>query len=268
MHGKEAAVVPPLQEQLGLLITVPDNIDTDRFGTFSGETARAGNMLEAAVAKARLGMTLTGCKVGLASEGSFDGGAFLLPQARELLVLVDDRYDLMISEMIVATEVSCISTVVTPDENISSFLVAARFPSHGLIARVHRPYDTDLIVKGIRREQDLTKTIAALASYSKSGQVTIESDMRAHMNPTRMKSLGSLALKLAARLQSRCPECATPGFGETDASPGLPCRDCGHPTESIKTVTWGCCKCSSREIRGRPDGRGQEDPRFCKVCNP
>ncbi|MFP4519641.1 MAG: hypothetical protein ACLFQ5_09305, partial [Oceanicaulis sp.] len=52
MHGKVAALAPPL-EALGFTVEAATGLDTDRFGTFSGEIERTGNMLEAARAKAR-----------------------------------------------------------------------------------------------------------------------------------------------------------------------------------------------------------------------
>lgn len=71
MHGKQVAVGPPFREILGLKLRLPDDIDTDALGTFTGEVERKGTMLETAIAKARLGMELTGSKLGLASEGSY-----------------------------------------------------------------------------------------------------------------------------------------------------------------------------------------------------
>ena len=46
--------------------------DTDVLGTFTGDVPRPGSPFETAVAKARIGMGLTGCSLGLASEGTMD----------------------------------------------------------------------------------------------------------------------------------------------------------------------------------------------------
>ncbi|NHB77752.1 hypothetical protein [Rhodobacter calidifons] len=56
MHGKAAAIAPPLA-RLGIAVVVPEGLDTDRFGTFTGEVPRAGGMVEAARAKALSTMT-------------------------------------------------------------------------------------------------------------------------------------------------------------------------------------------------------------------
>lgn len=68
-HGKEAIFAPALA-RLGVeVIAAP--IDTDAFGTFSGEIEREGSPLEVVERKARAAAEATGLTVGLASEGSF-----------------------------------------------------------------------------------------------------------------------------------------------------------------------------------------------------
>ena len=42
MHGKAAAIAPPLA-RLGIALVVPEGLDTNRFGTFTGETPRHGS---------------------------------------------------------------------------------------------------------------------------------------------------------------------------------------------------------------------------------
>ena len=71
MHGKERAIVPAFRDILGIDIEVPGNLDTDQLGTFSGEVERAGTMDEVLVAKAKLGLKMSGLDLAIASEGSF-----------------------------------------------------------------------------------------------------------------------------------------------------------------------------------------------------
>lgn len=70
MHAKEAAF-DSAAKSLGAQLIVPHGMDTDAFGTFTGEIKRQGDMREAAIAKARAGMSKAGCSIGMASEGSF-----------------------------------------------------------------------------------------------------------------------------------------------------------------------------------------------------
>ena len=45
-HGKERAIAPVLKERLDLSIIVPEHLDTDALGTFTGEVDRPGDMTE------------------------------------------------------------------------------------------------------------------------------------------------------------------------------------------------------------------------------
>ena len=46
--------------------------------------------------------------------------------------------------------------------------------------------------------------------------VRVESDMRAHMNPTSMIVISQLAEKLDQRLSILCPKCKLPGLSQDD----------------------------------------------------
>ena len=70
MHGKQIA----LQETfaaIGVKLKLPADLDTDQFGTFSGEVPRRGTMEEAARAKLATAMRETGISAGLVSEGAY-----------------------------------------------------------------------------------------------------------------------------------------------------------------------------------------------------
>ncbi|NBP51351.1 MAG: hypothetical protein EBU70_09285 [Actinobacteria bacterium] len=54
-HEKVPLVCPPFNDLLGLLVVQAD-VDTDVFGTFSGERARTDGPVATAFQKARLGM--------------------------------------------------------------------------------------------------------------------------------------------------------------------------------------------------------------------
>jgi hypothetical protein len=103
---------------------------------------------------------------------------------------------------------------------------------------------------------------------SSDRSVQIVTDMRAHLNPTRMAVIRALANRLARRLATRCPECKTPGFGAVDIARGLPCGWCGEPTRMALAEVRRCAKCSL-EIRARIKGVPETaDPGSCEHCNP
>ena len=124
MHGKGAVIGPALEFLLGMEIVVPPSIDTDTFGTFTGEIPRSGFMRDAALHKARLGMRLTGINVGIASEGSFGPHPAIpfIAAARELLVLIDDERNIIITEHIITERTNFDHIVVAPDDNLQPFL--------------------------------------------------------------------------------------------------------------------------------------------------
>lgn len=70
-HGKQDQIAPAFRAALGAHLVTPPDLDTDRFGTFSGETPRSMGAAEAARGKAALAMAATDLPRGLASEASY-----------------------------------------------------------------------------------------------------------------------------------------------------------------------------------------------------
>ena len=99
------------------------------------------------------------------------------------------------------------------------------------------------------------------------GSAFIQTDMRAHLNPTRMRAIERAALDLVRRFRSRCPVCSYPGFDVTERLPGLPCEWCAEPTQVIKREVLSCAACAHRIERPAGD-RVAADPGNCDRCNP
>ncbi|MDH6257547.1 DUF6671 family protein [Bradyrhizobium sp. BR13661] len=270
MHSKHTAVAPALRAGVGLEIVTATGIDTDQLGTFSGEIPRNGTMLEVAISKTRLGMKASGLSLGLATEGTFGPHPALpfLAAGIELMTFVDDERKIVVSESFVAPHTNFDYLVVAPGEDLKGFLDRVGFPSHALIVRPNEGSPSQGLVKGILDASDLGRAIAVAASLSSDGKAQLETDMRAHLNPTRMQSLALLAEKLAKRLATACPECDAPGFGRTETREGLLCEACGAPTQMIATEVFSCASCSYREDRPRFDGLRKAPPGSCPECNP
>ena len=60
-HQKEKVIAPALEAALGVRCIVPDQFDSDRFGTFSGEIPRIKTPLETARDKCIAAMQQSGC---------------------------------------------------------------------------------------------------------------------------------------------------------------------------------------------------------------
>ncbi len=268
MHGKERAVAPPLLSRLGLALTVPAGLDTDRLGTFTGEVERPFPPRETALAKARLGMEAAGLPLGLASEGSYGPHPQLpfLAWGRELLAFVDGERGLEIVEAAASVRTNFSHLVARPGDPLDGFLSRARFPGHALIVRPNRGEGP--IAKGLRDPVAVRQAIARAAEASADGAARIETDMRTHMNPLRLALVRRAARRLALRLATPCPACGAPGWGRMEALPGLPCADCGESTLELRGERHGCAACGASEERPRPDGRTRADPGSCPECNP
>ena len=69
-HGKGPAFARALSP-LGMEVVLADAVDTDAFGTFSGERPRTLSALDTAQAKARAALGSGSWALGLASEGTY-----------------------------------------------------------------------------------------------------------------------------------------------------------------------------------------------------
>lgn len=267
MHGKEQAIGPLLTDALGVQICVPKAFDTDAFGTFTGEIERQGDARAAARAKCEAALARTGCDLAVATEGSFGPHptALFLPAHEELILLLDARHGIEIVAIERTTDTNYLSAEVRTHAELQEFARRAHFPSHALILRRDATSSTDLI-KGITDPAHLTAVFSALrANY---GKATVETDMRAHLNPTRMHVLRKAATRLIDKAASTCPTCDTPGFDVSGFERGLPCRACNTPTPSILSYTYMCSNCSFCLDVRHPHGLTAEDPRHCPRCNP
>lgn len=269
MHGKEAALAPPLRQVLGLGLMVPE-IDTDRFGTFTGEIPRIGTMREAAERKARAAIETTGLPLGLASEGSFGPHPAMpfVSAATEFLVFVDAERDLVVAERLFTVSTNFAHAEVADQASVTAFLERSGFPAHAVIARPNLPQQEDRIFKGLRGQKEVLNAVETCRKLSLDGKARLETDMRAHLNPTRMETLQQLAVQLAERLAVPCPACRSPGFGLIGRRRGLACRDCGHPTDISLANVYGCAACTYIEEMTATEASSLADPKWCPSCNP
>ena len=266
-HGKEKVVAPALEAMLGCKVSHVTGYDTDLLGTFTRDIPRIGTQREAARRKARIGMELSGLPLGLASEGSFgpDPMTGMFAWNVELLVFIDDERGIEVTG--VAQGKTNFSHLLTTDwAAAESFARQAGFPAHYLVVRPESE-DDPRMRKGIAAWVALEAAFAWALAASASGRVFVETDMRAHANPTRMDNIRLATEDLVKKLCSLCPACSTPGFWIVERVTGLPCEACGAPTRETRAEVHGCLKCAHRLTRERTD-RQSADPGRCDYCNP
>jgi hypothetical protein len=272
MHGKERAIARPFRSLLGLELVLPAGLDTDQLGSFDGLVPRQGGAEQACRRKALMGMAALGLPLGLASEGSFGAHPQLpfLAAGVEVMVFLDRERGLEIWERLIARRTNFDHRCAGELAELEGWLAQVGFPAHGLIVRPEHPCRgaEALLFKDLPDHPRLAGAIAAATAASSNGRAQVETDMRAHRNPTRMASLRALATKLARRIATACPACAAPGWGRLDVLPGLPCSWCGMPTPLMHRERFGCVSCSHTEEHPRPDGLAEADPQHCPLCNP
>jgi hypothetical protein len=270
MHGKEAAIGPILSESFSLISRTVRGIDTDRFGTFSHDITRQGDQLQAARAKVMRGFELMPtASIGIASEGGFGPAPFgLVPMAREVVLLVDREsgYELVGHDTSLDTNFSHV--VVDRPEEAMAFARRISFPDHGLIVvgwESEKPAAQAFLYKEARTEEALAHAISRALHVC--GRALVETDMRAHRNPTRMRGIERATRDLVRVMRSRCPSCEAPGFDVAEVVRGLPCGRCGSPTQTAVEEILRCRPCG-HERRQPATPETTADPSRCEYCNP
>ena len=266
-HGKEQVIKPILENGLGVHAIVSSNFDTDLFGTFTGEKPRLDSPVETLRRKCLYAMEQTGADLAVASEGSFGPHPtlYMLPGNEEWLMLIDKVNDLEIvaRELSAATNFS--GQYVHSKEELQKFADTALFPSHALILR-NAEAGVEEIIKGIQDAERLYHEYERMQLVY--GQVFVETDMRAMHNPSRLRVIEAAIYKLIEKINHCCPSCQTPGFDVVQVIQGLPCNLCSSPTRSVKTLIYGCKKCTFQQAVDYPDQKEKEDPMYCDYCNP
>lgn len=267
MHGKERVIAPGLETSLGVDTLVSDRLNTDLFGTFSGELPRTAGPLQAARAKCRAACALHQCSLAVASEGSFGPHPEIpfIPCDDEIILLMDLQHNFEIKARTLSTTTNFASAKFHSWPELEAFANRVLFPSHGLILRAAENSWKGLL-KGIQDWNILEKHAKKLLKHY--DQLYVETDMRAMFNPTRMKIIEETTSKLIAAVREQCPQCGSPGFEIRDINPGLPCEECGTPTRSTFSRVHACWNCTYHEEKKFPHGKLTESPQFCDICNP
>ncbi len=265
MHEKEHIIAPLLTSQLGLQIRALTSIDTDQFGSFTGEVARSDTQYQTAVAKARAGMA-QGYTVGIASEGSFAPHPEVpwLTVNHELVVLVDTVHDVVFEGWATSTAVTAMRQQVHNLAEVETFVRRVGFPDQGVIVRYHCATGVQWY-KDVRTLIDIAQMVERGLGHSDC-KVWLEADLRAHRNPKRREVIGQATTNLVQNLRRKCEACGLPGMRQVAVIDGLPCAWCGTPTQQIKAVIYACVGCAYRTTA--PYGDGTASPEFCGVCNP
>ena len=266
MHQKADIIAPLCAAGLGLTVDALTQIDTDAYGTFTGEIPRTASQSETAVHKARAALPL-GYTVALASEGSFypHPDIPLLTVNTEVVVLVQAENGIVIEGWATSLETMARRQAVATVTAAEQFLAAVGYPAQGVIVRMGSSSDVQI-------EKELLSADMLLCAVSDSLMrgvpITLETDLRAHRNPLRRQVIAAATTDLIAAAQRCCPVCATPGVRVVESVRGLRCAGCGLPTDRVRAVVHGCLRCAYREEQPAHHGDVLADPGQCGFCNP
>ena len=267
-HGKIDLIAKDFKDTLNIeLVSV--NLDTDVFGTFSGEIERQLSPLETAIAKAKAGAQESGLDLAIASEGTI-GNDFLVPfviSDVETIALADIRNNLVISETCRSFNITAVSEKFSKSSDLDVFLKRADFPNHKLIVKPDKFVGELKVIKGIGDFDALRNAIDELSNHSLNGTVAVESDFRAHNSLTRQKNIRIVARQLITRITNLCEKCDTPGFGKITYLRGLKCTLCGiFDDQAIQSELLTCISCD-HQLPGKLISEAL-DPARCNWCNP
>jgi len=267
MHKKEQVLAPILETGLGVKCILPEHFNSDQWGTFSGEIERSLDPVATAREKCLRAMELSGCDLGIASEGSFGPhpNLFFIHADDEFLLLIDSKNNIEIISRELSTKTNFNAKTIHTEKELLDFASLVDFPTHGLILKGAND-SSNRIYKGIVNQNELIHVFNELKQQNLLVQV--ETDMRAMYNPTRMSVIETVALKLIKKVQSTCPNCGIPGFDITDIRAGLLCSLCGTPTKSAIAYISICGHCGFTKEDMYPKGKTTEDPMYCDRCNP
>lgn len=266
-HNKEQVIAPVFESTLGVKCFVTNKFDTDTLGTFSGEIERKEDALSTLRNKCLLAMEANNCDLAIASEGSFGihPTIFIAHADDEMMLFIDKKNELEIVVREISTKTNFNATEVKTEEELLEFSEKVQFPSHGLILKSSKEKFIK-IYKGITDKKQLLENFNSM--LEEFGSVYVETDMRANFNPTRMKVIKEVALKLLKSIQNECSVCKFPGFSVTKVNRGLPCEWCKRPTQSTLSFTYQCKKCNYEKVVFYPHKKKQEEPMYCDYCNP
>jgi hypothetical protein len=266
-HGKEKVIAPIVEKELKVKCIVNQKYDTDELGTFSGEIDRKEDVFSTLKNKCLRAMEANNCDLAIASEGSFGAhpSMYFIPGNEEYLMLIDLKNNIEITAKELSVSTNFNAKYVENENELLEFAKDVHFPSHGLILKSGEK-DFTMVHKGIIHQTELVHKYNEIAQKYK--KVYVETDMRAHFNPTRMEVIKNTCLKLVEKVKNKCPNCATPGFDIKQINRGLPCNLCNTPTRSTLSVLYICCKCNYNKEVLFPNNKKNEDPMFCDHCNP
>ena len=273
MHGKEQLLKSLFAESLAAQLVLPEGIDTDTLGSFTGEVPRAGDLQEVLRNKAKLGLAKSRAVYAIASEGSFSAHPQMpwLDCNQESLLFLDTQNSLEIFVHHLSTENALYYQEFRELSELQNFLRQIDFGPQALVMRPDlNSKDSQFLFKGLTTRDQLQEAYQRLRQNFPQQTLVVETDLRAHLNPKRQQVIRQAGELLMEKILCLCPACQSPGFCQSSEVAGLACEACGVPSEYGLYELWSCpnLACLYEEKRQRRDAKTSLPVELCPVCNP
>lgn len=265
-HGKLSQIAPAFAEFKDWQLELAP-IDTDEFGTFTGEVERIRSPRETAIEKAKAGARFLGLDYGIASEGTIGSHPHLpfITSDYELMAFVCLSEDLAIVESYLSADIVASSQDLRTTTELDDLFRRLDLPNHAVNIFVETKTGRQ-VHKGIM-DVEVARKIIEEQLHGGSAKVRVENDFRAMNSPSRQANIAICAKRLAQRLERTCPRCSRFGWGRVGYEYGLPCDSCGLISENIaNSQRLGCISCDYVELNHL--GRLSIEPSRCEFCNP
>ena len=148
-------------------------------------------------------------------------------------------------------------------EDLEKWIKKWDFPKHGLLLRAGKKLHKDFESK-----EQLQEKVSFYLGKLLKPKLKLESDLRAHQNPTRMQGIKKAAENLIEDFFIKCPNCESYNYHFLEPVPGLLCKACELPSKLAKAEKWVCHDCEKPSIRPRKDGKTHIEASHCDICNP
>lgn len=267
-HGKEAVIAPLFKNEFLLDVSEQKPFDTDQFGTFTREVKRVDDQKNTLRQKALVYMDLFDADMVVASEGSFGlhPSVPFVSSNYELLLFLDRKHNLEVFGSALSVNTVSEGRYVHGIQELEQFAKQLGFPDQGLILRFHQRWGRGLY-KELHDWKLFLEQAERMFSMPFVKRIFVETDMRAHRNPTRMKVIEQATHDLLKNLKTQCPNCSMPGFSQAQFCGQKKCESCLKKTETSKWKVISCSYCSYQNV-SLVGELHYELPDKCSFCNP
>lgn len=190
-----------------------------------------------------------------------------LSVGREIVMLADRAQGLELIGHHATLDTNFSNALVGDVESGFAFAAGIGFPAQGVIvigSHEGLPAPDVALIKDIATPAQLRAALTKV--FGACGFAFVETDMRAHRNPHRMRAIKRASIDLITCARSAGPVCDRPGFVAAQKLAGLPWVLCATPTSLPRADLIRCAGCA-HQIE-RPVAVTHVDAAQCDVCNP